>query len=95
MSGDWNPIHLWRWSARLMGMKVPIIHGMHTVAKACAVVEAQSGRRVQALSARFKAPIPLGTDANLALDPGGGGYRVFCNGRVAAEGAVTLAGADA
>jgi hypothetical protein len=28
ISGDWNPIHLTRWSARLMGLPAPIIHGM-------------------------------------------------------------------
>ncbi|MDB5960927.1 MAG: hypothetical protein JWP59_2221, partial [Massilia sp.] len=39
VSGDWNPIHLWRWSARLMGMRRPIIHGMHSVAAACALLE--------------------------------------------------------
>jgi hypothetical protein len=39
ISGDWNPIHLWTWSARLMGMKRPIIHGMHTLARACAELE--------------------------------------------------------
>src|SRR5206468_2411493 len=39
LSGDWNPIHLWAWSARLMGMRRPIIHGMHSLGRACAELE--------------------------------------------------------
>lgn len=32
LSGDFNPIHLFTWSARLFGFKQPIIHGMWTKA---------------------------------------------------------------
>ena len=34
LSGDWNPIHLWGWSARLFGLRQPIIHGAHSMARA-------------------------------------------------------------
>ena len=27
VSGDFNPIHLWPWSARLMGFRSPVLHG--------------------------------------------------------------------
>ncbi|KQZ44300.1 MaoC/PaaZ C-terminal domain-containing protein [Duganella sp. Root1480D1] len=86
VSGDWNPIHLWRWSARLLGMKQPIIHGMHTVAKACALLEQREGRRLTAISARFKAPIPLGAKAELRLIEPAGGYQVWAAGKLAVEG---------
>jgi acyl dehydratase len=33
LSGDYNPIHLFTWSARLFGFKQPIIHGMWTKAR--------------------------------------------------------------
>jgi len=86
VSGDWNPIHLWPWSARLLGMKAPIIHGMHTVAKAAALLEQREGRRLTALSARFKAPIPLGAAAELRLAGPAGNYQVWTGGTLAVEG---------
>lgn len=86
LSGDWNPIHLWRWSAGLMGMKRPIIHGMHTLARACAELERAGGRPVVALDARFKAPAPLGSELVLGADPGRGGFAVRCGERTVAQG---------
>lgn len=86
VSGDWNPIHLWKWSARLMGFRSPIIHGMHTVAKACAVLEPNMNRHITAISARFKSPIPLGEEVGIASTPETGMFVVICNGGVAAEG---------
>lgn len=91
VSGDWNPIHLWKWSARLMGMRQPIIHGMHTAAKACAAIEGHTGRRVISMSARFTAPIPLGAQACVAFSAGREDYAVVCNGRVAVQGTLGLA----
>jgi acyl dehydratase len=90
ISGDWNPIHLWRWSARLMGMRTPNIHGMHTVAKACALLEATTARRIVSISARFKAPIPLPGAAALAADTQAGSFAVTSQGRDAVLGAFTF-----
>ena len=89
ISGDWNPIHLWNWSARLMGLRRPIIHGMHTVGKACAGLEAATGRHIVAISARFKAPIPLGAVAYLESGVEAGTFVVTCDGRPAVEGTFT------
>ncbi|WP_170298719.1 MaoC/PaaZ C-terminal domain-containing protein [Massilia eburnea] len=86
VSGDWNPIHLWPWSARLLGMKTPIIHGMHTVAKAAAMLEQRESRRLKAITARFKAPIPLGAAAELRLLEPAGSYQVWTGGTLAVEG---------
>lgn len=85
VSGDWNPIHLWPWSARLLGMKAPIIHGMHSVAKACALLEQAEGRRVTSISARFKAPIPLGAHVELRLAEAGA-YQLWSGEKLAVEG---------
>lgn len=85
VSGDWNPIHLWPWSARLLGMKAPIIHGMHTVAKTCALLERVRGRRMIAISARFKAPITLGSHARLVVAEASS-YQVWAGGKLAVEG---------
>ena len=86
LSGDWNPIHLWPWSARLAGLDAPIIHGMHTLARACAELERASGREMARLDGRFRAPIALGSEAALAADLAGGRYTVEAAGRVAVEG---------
>jgi hypothetical protein len=91
VSGDWNPIHLARWTARLMGLRAPIIHGMHTVGKAAARLEEVSGRRVTAISVRFRAPVPLGASVVLAQGPAPHSYALHCDGRLAAEGSYELA----
>jgi len=91
VSGDWNPIHLWTWSARLMGMKRPIIHGMHTMARACAELEDAAGRAVVALDARFKAPAALGSELALGADLDNGRFAVRCGERTVAEGSFELA----
>lgn len=90
VSGDWNPIHLWPWSARLLGLPSPIIHGMHTVAAACAQLERAAAGRVTALSARFKAPIALGSRVQMHADVAAGLYRVRCGERLAVDGTFTL-----
>lgn len=86
VSGDWNPIHLWTWSARLMGMKRPIVHGMHTLARACAELEQACGRRILVLEGRFRAPAPLGSELVLGADLAAGSFAVGGGGRVVAEG---------
>jgi acyl dehydratase len=86
LSGDWNPIHLWPWSARLMGMKEPIIHGMHTLGRACAELERAGGARVTRLDGRFRAPIALGSSVVLGADLAGGRFVVEAAGRLAVEG---------
>lgn len=91
VSGDWNPIHLTRWSARLMGLPAPIIHGMHTLGRTCAALEKNAGRRVNAISVRFTAPVPLGATAVLTRGARPDNYVLFCAGAVAAEGSFSLA----
>jgi acyl dehydratase len=95
VSSDWNPIHLWPWTARLMGLSTPIIHGMHTVGKACAALEAYAGQHVGFISARFKAPVPLPNQIHLCADLAAGTYTASCQGRVAVEGEFLLAQAGA
>jgi hypothetical protein len=33
VSGDWNPIHLYGWTAKLFGFSAPIVHGMWSFAR--------------------------------------------------------------
>ncbi|ALK99632.1 hypothetical protein AB595_12920 [Massilia sp. WF1] len=86
LSGDWNPIHLWPWSARMMGLTTPIIHGMHTLGRACAELERAGGRPLRHLDGRFRAPIGLGSRATLAAELAGGRYTVEANGRITVSG---------
>lgn len=90
VSGDWNPIHLAAWPARLFGLRRPIIHGMHSVAKAVATLEAQ-GERVSAVSVRFRSTVPLGSTVRLLHAPGAPDFVLTCEGRVAVEGSVVFA----
>jgi hypothetical protein len=94
LSGDWNPIHLWAWSARLMGMRQPIIHGMHSLARACAELERLNGRRVAELEARFRAPVPLGSELALGADAQAGSFTVARDGRIAVGGRFAFAPAE-
>ncbi|MCA2999486.1 MAG: hypothetical protein ING75_12865 [Rhodocyclaceae bacterium] len=61
LSGDYNPIHLWDWSARLLGFKKAIIQGMHSVGRVEAALERLLGREVLQLDATFRQPILIGS----------------------------------
>jgi acyl dehydratase len=95
LSGDWNPIHLWPWTARLMGLKAPIIHGMHTLGRACAELERAGKRPLVRLDGRFRAPIELGRDAALAASLADGRFTVASGGRIAVEGEAAFDSAQA
>jgi acyl dehydratase len=69
-----------------MGLKAPIIHGMHTLGRACAELERAGGRPVASLDGRFRAPIPLGSEVTLAAGLDSGSYLVEAGGRIAVEG---------
>ena len=86
LSGDWNPIHLWPWSARLMGMRAPIIHGAHTLAKACSLLQASTGHDIAEVWCRFRQPVALDADAILLVGGSKGEFTVMCDGRIAMEG---------
>lgn len=64
LSGDLNPIHLSNLSAKLLGMRQAIMHGMHTVAMVEATLTQQQAPLI-ALSANFKRALPLGQSAHL------------------------------
>ena len=79
-SGDYNPIHLYPWSARLFGFRRPIAHGMYLVARALAEIESRrraSGDRepLRRLEARFKTPTFLPSQPKLFVNRGAASYR--------------------
>lgn len=38
VSGDYNPHHLYPWTARVVGYKLPMVHGMWTLSKVLAAI---------------------------------------------------------
>jgi acyl dehydratase len=73
VSGDFNPIHLWAWSSRLLGFDRPIAHGFCTQAMVAAALTDQLWRSdpaaLRRLFIRFRSPILL--PARVALQVGG------------------------
>lgn len=86
VSGDWNPIHLWRWSSRLMGFDRPIIHGMHTVGRVTAEIETQALKPIKEISSKFLNPIQLGREARLAFLEANRSFEVYDEERFALQG---------
>jgi len=73
VSGDYNPIHLAGFSARLLGFPQAIAHGMWTLARTAATIEAQADRAIAILNAAFKLPVLLPSQVQLhTWDEGAG-----------------------
>ncbi len=72
VSGDYNPIHLWPWTARPFGFRAPILHGYATAARTAHALIAQRLRGDPAALRRmriaFRAPLPLPSTAVLLID---------------------------
>mgnify|MGYP000170239714 CR=1 FL=1 len=67
LSGDYNPIHLYGWSAKLFGFKRPIIHGLYMVSKAYSELYKQHKELPLEGLFQFKSPLYLPGKANLRL----------------------------
>lgn len=94
VSGDWNPIHLWRWTARPFGFRRPILHGFCTEAMvAHALIRDLLGgdpSALRRLRIAFRAPLPLPSPVRLMVADGigtrwfrvtdDGGEKVFAEG---------------
>lgn len=76
VSGDYNPIHLWPWTARPFGFRTPILHGYATAARTAHALIAQRLRGDPAALRRmriaFRAPLPLPSTASLFVRDEGG-----------------------
>jgi hypothetical protein len=64
-SGDYNPIHLTTLSAKAFGFPRAIAHGMWTLARAAAALQPPKPLADAVISAEFKLPMLLPSDASL------------------------------
>lgn len=70
VSGDFNPIHLSKWSAKLFGFNRHIIHGMWTKSYCISALEKINPRLFSQgfeINTRFKQPLYLPSQVNLAV----------------------------
>lgn len=70
VSGDYNPIHLSGPSAKALGMKGAIAHGMYTASRALAATAVPAGA-VFSWSVEFAAPVLLPTTVTVAVHDDG------------------------
>jgi acyl dehydratase len=91
LSCDWNPIHLYGWSARMMGMRAPIIHGMHTLATSSAALESGSGQHIVRVDCRFRAPVMLGSTVTVRSRNESDEFVAEADGKPAVTGTYKLA----
>lgn len=84
-SGDFNPIHLWPWSSRLLGFTRPILHGHCSLAMVAHELLRATGRQPRRLLGRFRAPLELPSPVRLEIagagDQGGAALRLVRPGR--------------
>ena len=65
VSGDYNPIHLWPLTAKLLGFKRAIAHGLWTQARALALLQPDGALPQATLQSVFKRPLLLPAKATL------------------------------
>jgi acyl dehydratase len=68
-SGDFNPVHLWPWSSRMLGYPRPILHGHCSMAMIAQ--ELARGGVFRKLEARFRAPLALPARVRLRVSGDG------------------------
>lgn len=59
VAGDFNPIHLYRWSAKLFGFDRAIIHGMWLLGRSLAELEDELPTAPYAVEIQFRKPVML------------------------------------
>jgi len=79
LSGDYNPIHLSAWSAKLFGFKRPIIHGLYMVSKAYSELYKQHKALPLEGAFQFKSPLYLPGKAYLRLKESNDHWAVCVN----------------
>lgn len=81
ISGDMNPIHLYPFTAKLLGFDRHIAHGMWSMARCCALLQDGLGRAPRELEVQFKQPLFLPAKAAMRYGKEGEGYAFSLIGR--------------
>ena len=81
ISGDMNPIHLYPFTARLLGFDRHIAHGMWSMARCCALLQDGLGRPPHELAVQFRQPLFLPARATLRHGEDQGGVAFALIGR--------------
>ena len=81
ISGDMNPIHLYPFTARLLGFDRHIAHGMWSLARCCALLQPQLKTAPHELDAQFRNPLFLPARAALRYGAAGNGVAFTLIGR--------------
>ena len=68
ISGDYNPIHLYKSTAKIFGFKQPIIHGMYSHSRISAFLENKFEKPIKTISIAFKKPIYLPSEVQLEIE---------------------------
>lgn len=68
ISSDFNPIHLSSLLARAFGFKRAIAHGMHSIGRAAVSIERRTGRPLIEITAHFRRPILIGSEATFGFE---------------------------
>jgi acyl dehydratase len=83
VAGDFNPIHLSTFGARMFGFNQPIAHGMWSVARCLATLEPQTFEGPKRVDVVFKRPVSI--PAPLTLEtwhtPDGSGFALKSTGK--------------
>jgi acyl dehydratase len=76
VSGDRNPIHLSRFTARLFGQRRPIAHGMWLAARCLSSLEGRLPGELT-IDVEFERPVPLGSTMAFVAHSEGHGWRFW------------------
>lgn len=81
ISGDMNPIHLYPFTAKLLGFDRHIAHGMWSLARCCALLQPALGRPPAELTVQFRQPLFLPGRAALRYGSDHDGFAFALIGR--------------
>jgi acyl dehydratase len=75
-SGDFNPIHLSKYAARMFGFNAPIAHGLWSMARSLAALNASTFEGSKRVDVVFKRPVTIPAPLTLEtwLTPDGAGF---------------------
>jgi hypothetical protein len=81
ISGDMNPIHLYPFTAKLLGFERHIAHGMWSMARCCALLQGGLNRPPTELAVQFRQPLFLPARAAMRYEREHEGYVFSLIGR--------------